>query len=79
MTMFTGTVHRIEDAAERVSKLKSQIVREAILSADLYRATTCARSREIDLAIAACALGREARLWTLNLADFEDVPGIQRY
>jgi predicted nucleic acid-binding protein len=52
---------------------------EAIVSADLYRAMTRPRSREIDLAIAACALLRQARLWTLNPADFEDVPGIQLY
>jgi hypothetical protein len=36
---------------------------------------TRARGREIDLAIAACALSWEARLRTVNAADFEDVPG----
>jgi predicted nucleic acid-binding protein len=54
-------------------------VEEAIVSADLYRTGSRARSREIDLAIAACALAREARLWTLNYADFQDVPGIRLY
>jgi predicted nucleic acid-binding protein len=52
---------------------------QAIVAADLYRAVSRARSREVDLAIAACALVREAQLWTLNRADFEDVPGIHLY
>ncbi len=52
---------------------------EAILSAELYRRMSRARSREIDFAIAACALVREAPLWTLNPADFRDVPGLQLY
>jgi predicted nucleic acid-binding protein len=52
---------------------------EAIASAGLYRTVIRARSREIDLAIAACALVREARLWTLDHADFHDVPGIRLY
>lgn len=52
---------------------------EAIVSADLYRAVRRARTREVDLAIAACALVRGARLWTLNRADFQDVPGIRMY
>jgi predicted nucleic acid-binding protein len=52
---------------------------EAIVSADLYRAVNRARTREVDLAIAACALVRGARLWTLNGADFQDVPGIRLY
>jgi predicted nucleic acid-binding protein len=38
-----------------------------------------ARTREVDTAIAACALVHDARLWTLNPADFQDVPGIQLY
>jgi predicted nucleic acid-binding protein len=50
-----------------------------MLSAELYRGMSRARSREIDLAIAACALVREAQLWTLNPADFRDVPGLQLY
>jgi predicted nucleic acid-binding protein len=52
---------------------------EAIVSADLYRAVSRAQTREVDLAIAACALVRGARLWTLNHADFQDVPGLQLY
>ena len=52
---------------------------DAIVSADLYRSVSRARTREVDLAIAACALVRGASLWTLNHSDFEDVPGIQLY
>ncbi|MGH9615043.1 MAG: type II toxin-antitoxin system VapC family toxin [Bryobacteraceae bacterium] len=51
--------------------------REAALSADLYRSLRRARGREIDLAIAACALVREAQFWTLNVADFQDIPGLR--
>jgi len=51
--------------------------KEAALSAKLYRSLGRARGREIDLAIAACAISREAELWTLNLSDFEDIPGLQ--
>ena len=54
-------------------------IEQARVSADLYRAVRRARTREVDLAIAACALVRGARLWTLNHADFEDVPGIRLY
>ena len=52
---------------------------QARISADLYRIVRRARTREVDLAIAACALVRGARLCTLNHADFQDVPGIRLY
>jgi predicted nucleic acid-binding protein len=52
---------------------------QAKVSADLYRSVRRARTREVDLAIAACALVHEARLWTLNRPDFRDVPGIRLY
>lgn len=51
--------------------------REAALSADLYRSLPRARGREIDLAIAACAIARQAQFWTLNVADFKDIPGLR--
>ncbi len=50
---------------------------EALVSAKLYKTCNRPRSREIDLAIAASALVREAYLWTLNAADFRDVPGLR--
>jgi len=49
---------------------------EAVLAAELYRAITRPRGREIDLAIAACALANEAEFWTLNPQDFRDIPGL---
>ena len=52
---------------------------EARVSAGIYRAVDRPRSREVDLAIAACALVRGAYLWTLNPSDFRDVPGIRLY
>jgi len=52
---------------------------EARVAAELYRAVSRARGRKFDLAIAACAIVREAPLWTLNLADFRDIPGLRLY
>lgn len=51
--------------------------REARVAADLYAAVRRPRGREIDLAIAACALTWNASLWTLNVEDFEDVEGLE--
>jgi predicted nucleic acid-binding protein len=51
--------------------------REAALSAKLYRSLPRPRGREIDIAIAACAIVREAELWSLNHADFRDIPGLR--
>ena len=47
---------------------------EALVAADLYRRLPRARARELDFAIAACALTRGVRLWTLNPEDFTDIP-----
>jgi predicted nucleic acid-binding protein len=49
---------------------------EARLAAELYKAVPRARGREIDLAIAACAISWNSMLWTLNLSDFDDIPGL---
>jgi predicted nucleic acid-binding protein len=49
---------------------------EAALAAKLYGQAPWARSREIDIAIAACAIVHEAALWTLNRDDFTDIPGL---
>jgi len=49
---------------------------EAALAAELYARLRKARGREIDLAIAACALVRNATLWTLNAEDFDDIPDL---
>ena len=50
---------------------------EALIAASLYRAVERPRGRELDLAIAACAVARGASLWTLNAKDFADVPGLR--
>jgi predicted nucleic acid-binding protein len=50
---------------------------EAALSAKLYRSVRRPRGREIDLAIAACAIAREAALWTLNVEDFKDISSLR--
>ena len=52
---------------------------EALIAARLCREVSRARHRELDLAIAACALAQGARLWTLNPDDFSDVPGLVLY
>jgi predicted nucleic acid-binding protein len=50
---------------------------EARQAADLYRKVPRPHGREIDLAIAACALTQDAALWTLNPSDFADIPGLE--
>lgn len=52
---------------------------EAELAAQLYAAVRNPRRREIDLAIAACAILHDAVLWSLNPKDFRDVPGLRLY
>jgi predicted nucleic acid-binding protein len=52
---------------------------EAALAADLYRRLRDARGREMDIAIAACAIEHGAALWTVNARDFRDIPGLQLY
>lgn len=50
--------------------------REAVVSAKLYLQVKRARGREVDIAIAAHALVQNAAVWTLNIADFKDIPGL---
>jgi len=52
-------------------------VAEAGLAASLYRRLKRPRHREIDLAVAACAIVQNAALWTLNPRDFADIPDLQ--
>jgi len=52
---------------------------EARRAAQFYRQLPRARSRQIDLMIAACAIDHGAVLWTLNPADFADIPGLTLY
>lgn len=46
---------------------------EADLAAKLYQRVRRPRGREIDLAVAACAMADGAALWTLNRDDFQDI------
>ena len=46
---------------------------EAAVGARLYKSLRRPRGREIDIAIAACAIVRDAELWTLNTSDFSDI------
>jgi predicted nucleic acid-binding protein len=50
---------------------------QAAAAARLYAGIPKARGREIDLAIAACAVVDGAALWTLNRADFADIEGLR--
>lgn len=52
---------------------------EATRAAALYQQLPRARSRQGDIAIAACAIEHDAALWTLNPQDFADVPGLKLY
>jgi len=52
---------------------------EAMEASRLYRAIRRPRGREIDVAIAAVAIGKNADLWTLNPRDFADVPGLRMF
>ena len=52
---------------------------EARAAADLYREVPRPRGREIDLAIAACAITWGAALWTLDPGDFLDIPGLRLF
>jgi predicted nucleic acid-binding protein len=52
-------------------------VDEALAAAKLYRQLRQPRHREIDLAIAACAIVQRAAFWTLNPQDFRDIPGLE--
>jgi predicted nucleic acid-binding protein len=52
---------------------------EAAAAADLYRKLKRPRGRELDVAIAACAIEHGAALWTVNPRDFRDIPGLKLY
>ena len=52
---------------------------EAVVAASLYGSLSRSRGREIDLAVAACALTHSATLWTLNVRDFIDIPRLSLF
>ena len=78
-----GRRHRQELAAQEALFPRESAVpfgpEEAALAVRLYREVDRARGREIDLAIAASALVHHARLWTLNVEDFKDIPGLEMF
>lgn len=53
--------------------------KEAALAADVYRCVARPRRRAPDIAIAASAMANRSRLWTLNVRDFSDIPGLKLY
>ena len=52
---------------------------EAERAAEMYRLAKRPRGRDMDIAIAACAVQHRARLWTLNPNDFRDLPSVELY
>jgi predicted nucleic acid-binding protein len=50
---------------------------EAALAAEIYKSVRRPRGRELDLAVAAHAIARDAELWTLNAKDFRDIPALR--
>jgi predicted nucleic acid-binding protein len=52
-------------------------ITEAQIAAQIYLRLKHTRQREIDIAIAACAIAQGAALWTLNPRDFHDIPGLE--
>ena len=67
------------EAQEALFPTKEALVfgpEEARMAAELYQIVPRPRGREVDLAIAASALAWEATLWTLNVDDFQDIPGL---
>jgi predicted nucleic acid-binding protein len=49
----------------------------AVVASRLFRQVPRARGREIDLAVAACALVAGGAIWTLNPSDFRDLPDLR--
>lgn len=70
---------RAQEAFLPVSQVVPFGLAEAFRAALIFRAVKRPRRRGVDLAIAACAIENRAALWTLNTADFADVPGLLLY
>jgi predicted nucleic acid-binding protein len=52
---------------------------EATVAARIYKVLKRSRGREMDIAIAACAIEHGAAIWTLNAGHFHDIPGLRLY
>src|ERR1039458_1774343 len=68
---------RLQEATFPMSSTVPFGAEEAVIAAELYRAVPQPRGREVDIMIAACAIRHDADLWTLNPADFKDIPGLR--
>ncbi len=74
--------HSEIEAQEALFPSKSAIpfgTAEAGTAARLYQSISRPRGRELDVAIAAIAILRDADLWTLNPRDFADIPGLRLF
>jgi adenylate cyclase len=69
----------VQEAVPRSSDAIPFGADEARVAAELHRSVRRARGREIDLAVAACAITWQGLLWTLNPDDFGDIPGPRLY
>src|SRR5258708_4715175 len=83
-TLDNDTATRLDRTALRLGLTKSAVVREPVAEDaprawGLFRGVRAPRGREVDLAIAACAIRWNAALWTLNVKDFRDVPGLDLF
>jgi predicted nucleic acid-binding protein len=67
----------LQEATFPTNSIVSFGAEEAVIGARLYKSVRRARGRKIDLMIAACAIRHDAELWTLNVADFKDIPGLR--
>jgi predicted nucleic acid-binding protein len=76
-----GPRTRVElDAQEALFPLETAVpfdAAEAVVASRLYKQVPRARGREIDLAVAACALVAGGAIWTLNPKDFRDIPDLR--
>lgn len=67
---------RAQEALLPAGKAVQFGAQEARVAARLCGEVSRPRGRELDLAIAACAITHEAALWSLNREDFDDIPGL---
>ena len=75
------TAEEIEDQESLLPALAARAfgAAEAARAASIYRGLKRGRGRDMDIAIAACALEHDAQLWTLNPTDFRDLTGLELY
>ncbi len=53
--------------------------KESLIAGDLFKRVARPWGREVDIAIAACAIALDADLWAQNHRDFADLPGLRLY